>query len=81
MKQLGVKLPWSGEKASAAQAVNLLKSVTNNCLIDMLQQSSSGFLKRGINLKASGLELEDLSSTPSTVAADTPKDFIKHFLA
>lgn len=81
MKQLVLNYPIKRKKVFAIQAVNLLKSVTNNSLIHLLLRSRSGFVKRGIKLKASGLEHGDLGSTPSTLGDESAKDFIKYFLA
>lgn len=67
MKQLVLNCPVKRKIVFAIQAVNLLKSVTNNSLIYVLLQPRSGFTKRGFKPKASELELGDLGSTPSTV--------------
>jgi len=78
MKQLGLSCPgqWK-KKVFAAQAVNLLKQWQLR-VWSHAAAIQVGFVKRGIKLKASGWELGGFGSTPSTVAAETPKDFIKY---
>lgn len=79
MKQLGLNYPCQKTKVFIAQAVNQLKSVTNNVLIHMLLQIQVSFCEKQ-KIKASGQELQRFGENTLNCGSRKSKRFFEGFL-